>query len=291
MFYSSMKDVLLIIYFCHYFLLIKANSSNNGLDPKFEVLISTVHTSFAEVYSATQDLLAFKDALLTHHLPSSVLNKLTCLFSRLYRSFSDLNLPVNELLRLVKLYSSSWEKQTQVMQRLYRESEQKRALLNVAIRRLAIADRRASGWEHERRVLNWERLFVRLTEARGHGKRWKFRIENVKRRVEEGGYENLVQRLRNEDMPSVESLDELKFEQDEMERMNRRQVDFMRARKKKKGRRENFEDVGNLSLDMRFENEEQNENKDEVYNFDSIHINLFLIKEISYIFYIRKFLK
>lgn len=109
------------------------------------MLISTVHSSFAEVQSATQDLLEFKDELLTHFLPPPLLIKLTCLFARLYRSFSDLNPPVNELLRLAKLYSSPWSKQTAVMQRLYREGEQKRALLNLAIRRLAIAEKRTQG--------------------------------------------------------------------------------------------------------------------------------------------------
>lgn len=100
----------------------------------FDVLIGTCHSAFAEVHSVAQDLDAFKDKLLTHHLPPSLLVELTCLFARLYRSFSDFNTPVNELLRLTKLYSSTWDKQTAVMQRLYRENEQKRALLNLAIR-------------------------------------------------------------------------------------------------------------------------------------------------------------
>lgn len=169
------------------------------------------------------------------------------------------------------------------MQRLYREGEQKRALLNVAIRRLAVAERRAKGWERERRVLNWERLFVRLTEARGQGKRWRFRVENVKRKAEEEGYDELVRWLRSEDLPD-EGLVEAETAEfdgngrdvDEGEehdlRMDRRKAALMGGREKKKGnRRENFDNVSNLSLDMRSdfgsdeENKNKNANNDDVY--------------------------
>ena len=39
---------------------------------------------------------------------------------------------------------------------------------------------------HEKRIMNWEKLFAKLTMARGHGRRWKFLIESFKKKANEG---------------------------------------------------------------------------------------------------------
>ena len=38
----------------------------------------------------------------------------------------------------------------------------------------------------ERRILNWEKLFSKLSSQKGHGRRWKFLIEPFKRKLKEG---------------------------------------------------------------------------------------------------------
>ena len=40
--------------------------------------------------------------------------------------------------------------------------------------------------DKERRVMNWEKLFCRLTAKVGHGRRWKFHIDAFKRHATEG---------------------------------------------------------------------------------------------------------
>lgn len=265
---------------------IKPNGSSLT-ESNFDVLISTVHTSFAEVHSATHDLLEFKDELLTHHLPPSLLVRVTCLFARFYRAFSDLNPPVNELLRLTKLYASPWNKQTAVMQRLYRENEQKRGLLNVAIRRLAIAERRSKGWEQEQRVLNWERLYLRLSEAKGFARRWRFRVDGIRKKADQG-YDELVRWINARDgyievdeeeddqyaadmdemngASHIDREDDIEFEEAEdsnepkepreqrerkrISEIQRRKEKLMGGSRKKRIRERYDDDLSNLSLDL-----------------------------------------
>ena len=42
--------------------------------------------------------------------------------------------------------------------------------------------------KHLRRLNNWERLFCKVMGAKSHGRRWKFRIEMIKRKLEQDGY-------------------------------------------------------------------------------------------------------
>ena len=43
--------------------------------------------------------------------------------------------------------------------------------------------------KHERRLINWERLYSKVMEVKSHGRRWKFRIEPLKKKLERDGYE------------------------------------------------------------------------------------------------------
>ena len=38
----------------------------------------------------------------------------------------------------------------------------------------------------EKRVMNWEKLFAKLTSTKGHGRRWKFLIETIKQKAKMG---------------------------------------------------------------------------------------------------------
>ena len=42
--------------------------------------------------------------------------------------------------------------------------------------------------KHLRRLNNWERLFCKVMGAKSHGRRWKFRIEPLKKKLEQEGY-------------------------------------------------------------------------------------------------------
>ena len=158
---------------------------------KFETLEETVLTSFAETQMSVQELMLLKDELLMHFLPPPVLFRLAVVFGRVYRNFSDLNTPVFELLRLVRLFSSSWEKQAKLLKHAQDMYESKKQLLNIAIKRLATVDKNTKLFMREKRVQNWEKLFVKLSEAKGHGRRWRFQMEAFRQKASLGHIELL----------------------------------------------------------------------------------------------------
>ena len=55
-------------------------------------------------------------------------------------SIGDLNMPVNELIRLVRLYSSQWEQKSTALKKLHQDYESKKSQVNIAIKRLQMID-------------------------------------------------------------------------------------------------------------------------------------------------------
>ena len=39
---------------------------------------------------------------------------------------------------------------------------------------------------YERKILNWEKLYCKVTSVQGHGRRWKYTIEELKERTKQG---------------------------------------------------------------------------------------------------------
>lgn len=134
---------------------------------KFESLIDLVNTNFSEAQGCVQELLQLKDELLMNYLPPPLLFRIAVVFGNLYRTFSDLNTPVNEMLRLVTIFSASWEKNNQLLKNITDLHENKKQLLNNAIKRLANVDKKTKLFAKEKRVQNWEKLFIKLNEAKG----------------------------------------------------------------------------------------------------------------------------
>ena len=58
-----------------------------------------------------------------------------CLFS-----VSDLGMPANELVRLVRVYSTPWEEKSAALKKLHEDYEGKQRQLNIAIKRLQLVD-------------------------------------------------------------------------------------------------------------------------------------------------------
>jgi hypothetical protein len=170
------------------------NEINNG--NKFDTLVDLVNTSFAEVQSSTQELLILKDDLFMQFLPPTLQFKIAVVFGNMYRSLSDLNTPVAELLRLVKIYSASWEKNSALLKKLNEQYESKKQLLNIAIKRLTLVDKSTNMFQKERRIMNWEKLYMKLSEAKGHGRRWKFHIDTLKKKSTQSYQELLSWVLR-----------------------------------------------------------------------------------------------
>ena len=55
-------------------------------------------------------------------------------------SISDMHMPVNELVRLVRLYSTPWEEKSTALKKLHEDYEAKKTQLNIALKRLEMID-------------------------------------------------------------------------------------------------------------------------------------------------------
>jgi hypothetical protein len=249
---------------------------------KFDVLIDTILANFTEVQSVTQDLLKLKDELLTHYLPPSLLFRIAVVFGKVYRSFSDLNTPVNEILRLVKINSSSWEKNNQVLKRLHDMHENKKQMLNIAIRRLALVEKKTKLFDRERRILNWEKLFIRLSEAKGHGRRWKFQMETFRKKANEG-YDDLIRWVMRDGENNQQEQEEGELEGDQDASENNTDLRARKAnlRKEKKGKEKGgLEDGSSLSLDMKSSfSDDLKKNNDEVTKTKKLKVVLIKIEK------------
>jgi hypothetical protein len=164
---------------------------------KFDALIDNVLTSFSEVQLSVQELMQLKDDLLMYYLPPPLLFRIAVVFGKVFRNFSDLNTPVTELMRLVKIFSASWEKNGAILKKLNDMYENKKQLLNIAIKRLSAVEKKSKLFSREKRIQNWEKLFIKLSEAKGHGRRWKFQIETFRKKASLG-YDELIKWIANE---------------------------------------------------------------------------------------------
>ena len=57
-----------------------------------------------------------------------------------YCSVSDANMPVNELVRLVRVYSTPWEEKSAALKKLHEDYESNQRQLNIAIKRLKLVE-------------------------------------------------------------------------------------------------------------------------------------------------------
>ncbi|GFS13780.1 histone-lysine N-methyltransferase SETD1B-A-like [Elysia marginata] len=157
-----------------------------GEPNKFDGLCDGVLSAMAIVHDALQDLLEMKDEMLKHSLPPTVLIQLAMVSGRVFRSISDLGMPVSELVRMVRVYSTPWEEKSAALKKLHEDYESKQRQLNIAIKRLQLVDAHSKRVAREKRIMNWEKLFSKMTSAKGHGRRWKFLIETIKQKAKLG---------------------------------------------------------------------------------------------------------
>ncbi|XP_050390798.2 uncharacterized protein LOC126809962 [Patella vulgata] len=194
---------------------------------KFDILCDGVVGSMALVQTSVQELLAFKDELIKHALPPSVLIKLTTACGRVFRSVSDQSKPINELVRMVHVYSTPWEEKSAALKKLHDDYENKQRQLNIAIKRLQLVDAHSKRIAKEKRIMNWEKVFAKVTSNKGHGRRWKFLIETIKQKAKMG-FEHVQEYTRSlEESSASESEDE---DEDTMvAQQSSRDVDSMEA--------------------------------------------------------------
>ncbi|XP_030057018.1 uncharacterized protein LOC115468960 [Microcaecilia unicolor] len=152
----------------------------------FEPLCDRLLSALSLLQTSLSEMLDVKDEIMSHMLPSSLQAQLAITSGRLFRRVSDLSVLSMELVRLVQLYSTPWEKKKEILAKLHSNYERKKNQLSVAIRRLQLLEGRFQQIAQLQTIGNWEKLFVRLMSTQSVGRRWKYRIESLRRKAGSG---------------------------------------------------------------------------------------------------------
>ena len=177
---------------------------------KFDNLCDGVLNAMALVHTALAELLDMKDEMIKHALPPTVLVKLATITGKVFRSVSDANMPVNELVRLVRVYSTPWEEKSAALKKLHEDYESNQRQLNIAIKRLKLVETQSKQIAREKKIMNWEKLFSKIMSNKGHGRRWKFLIESIKQKAKLG-----LEHVQEYTRALEESSDEEEEEEDD----------------------------------------------------------------------------
>jgi len=122
------------------------------------MLCDNVQNSFSEIDNSMFELLELKDNLLLQFLPTNVSTRIALVISRLYRSYSLSQIPINELVRLVQLYSQSFDMKCTVLKKLYDSNETKKRMLNIALQRLTSMEHNTEQYREQKCINNWEKM-------------------------------------------------------------------------------------------------------------------------------------
>ncbi|CAF1079468.1 unnamed protein product [Rotaria sordida] len=161
---------------------------------KFRMLCDNVQNSYSEIDNSMFELLELKDNLLLQFLPPNVSTRITIVISRLYRAYSLSQVPINELVRLVQLYSQPFDMKSIALKKLYDNNEMKKRMLNIALQRLTSMENNTKHHQHLRCINNWEKMYIRLALPRSNVRKWKFRLKTF-RETAQLGYEHVIEWL------------------------------------------------------------------------------------------------
>jgi hypothetical protein len=108
------------------------------------------------------EILELKDKLLLQYLPRNVLLQITLVLSRFYRAYSQSQVPVYELIRLVQLYSESFDIKYSLLKRLYDSNETKKRMLNLALQKITSMENNTKHYQEQKCIDHWEKMSVIL---------------------------------------------------------------------------------------------------------------------------------
>lgn len=180
--------------------------NNDSTDePFFENICNNVTTGMSLAHDTVLQVLKLNDELIEHKIPTSLQLHLTLTSSKLQRNFLAVKLQVEELLRLTKLYSVSWEKKNQSLKVLHKQYNSKQTRLNIALRKIEHLSTVNENLKRSRVQMNWEKMFLKLTQNQTIDTGWKQRIQLYKKRLSEG--KSVADLFRNLDTPDTDSAD------------------------------------------------------------------------------------
>ncbi|CAF3690919.1 unnamed protein product [Adineta steineri] len=161
---------------------------------KFRMLCDHVQNSLSDIDNSMFELLELKDNLLLQFLPANVSTRITLVISRLYRAYSLSQIPLNELVRIVNLYSQPFDMKSVVIKRFYESNETKKRMLNAALQRLTSMEANNKRHQQIKMINNWEKMYIRLALPRSNVRKWKFRLKTF-RDTAQLGYEHVIEWL------------------------------------------------------------------------------------------------
>jgi hypothetical protein len=130
--------------------------------PIFDSICHDLVQNLSELEGCIEDLLRWKDDFTNQSIPSSVKLEISLLFSKLFRSKSDLHGPLFELVRQVMVYSRSWNVNREKLLELEKDYHEHYYVLDVAIRKIEALNNRISTNRTQHQLSLWERLTNRI---------------------------------------------------------------------------------------------------------------------------------
>ncbi|KAJ3270955.1 hypothetical protein HDV01_007285 [Terramyces sp. JEL0728] len=126
-------------------------------DNIFTKLTNELLENTANVESAIEELMKWKDDFVKQSVPSAVKLEVTILFSKLFRSKSDVHQPLFELIKQVRYYSQTWAVGREKMLILEKDYHRHYHVLDVAIKKLELLQS-----QHHRKIQAQEEMVREL---------------------------------------------------------------------------------------------------------------------------------
>ncbi|TPX43256.1 hypothetical protein SeMB42_g04791 [Synchytrium endobioticum] len=132
-------------------------------------LCTEVLSALGELEASIEEVMRWKDSFISNQgVPSVVKLKLMIMFTRLFRSKSDLHEPLFELIKQVRVFSEPWSDRRRALLAIENDFETQKHLVDVAIRRAEHLETQIARMKSEKRIGMWERLAGKLMKRQSN---------------------------------------------------------------------------------------------------------------------------
>lgn len=125
---------------------------------RFSLLCDNVQSCFALIDDSILELLDVKDQLLLQAIPLRVLVRVTLVLSRVFRAYSNAQVPVHELIGLVQAQRDTFNARCALFKRFCDSHELNKRMLNIALQQIAAANNAAEKDQERACVQQWESM-------------------------------------------------------------------------------------------------------------------------------------
>eukprot|EP00111_Clytia_hemisphaerica_P008723 TCONS_00025503-protein len=155
-------------------------------EPIFIGLCDNILSSVSVHFDSINGVLNLNDMLMKYGIPTSVQLQLSLKCSLLQRTFMYHRSLIEELVRLTKLYSTSWEEKNHCLKELHRQYNTKQRKLDIALKKIEMLSGRSKALERMRINHNWEKMFLKVSQNQCGGLGWRQAINDYKECLSKG---------------------------------------------------------------------------------------------------------